>query len=76
MALAGDVFGPAVAALTLGLFPTRGHWLCGWGAIPPPTYAGNVVIALIAGAVGYVFSQRAVFLLAPVFALPGLRARR
>ena len=31
-------------------------------------HAGNVAIALLAGAVGYAFSQRAVFLLAPVFA--------
>jgi Na+/melibiose symporter-like transporter len=32
-------------------------------------HAGNVAIALAAGAVGYVFSQRAVFLLVPVFGL-------
>jgi MFS family permease len=32
-------------------------------------HAGNVGIALVAGAVGYEFSQRAVFLLVPVFAL-------
>jgi len=31
-------------------------------------HAGNVTIALVAGAVGYAFSQRAVFLLVPVFA--------
>jgi hypothetical protein len=31
-------------------------------------HAGNVAIALVAGAVGYAFSQRAVFLLVPVFA--------
>ena len=31
-------------------------------------HAGNVAIAAVAGAVGYVFSQRAVFLLVPVFA--------
>lgn len=30
-------------------------------------HAGNVAIALVAGAVGYAFSQRAVFLLVPVF---------
>jgi hypothetical protein len=29
-------------------------------------HAGNVTIALLAGAVGYAFSQRAVFLLVPV----------
>src|SRR5271166_3279225 len=32
-------------------------------------HVGNVAIAVIAGAVGYVFSQRAVFLLVPVFAV-------
>jgi hypothetical protein len=31
-------------------------------------HAGNVAIAVAAGAVGYAFSQRAVFLLVPVFA--------
>jgi MFS family permease len=31
-------------------------------------HAGNVAIAVVAGAVGYIFSQRAVFLLVPVFA--------
>jgi MFS family permease len=37
-------------------------------------HAGNVAIALVAGAVGYVFSQRAVFLLVPVFATLGALA--
>jgi Na+/melibiose symporter-like transporter len=32
-------------------------------------HAGNVAIAVLAGAVGYAFSQRAVFLLVPVFAV-------
>ena len=32
-------------------------------------HAGNVAIAVAAGAVGYAFSQRAVFLLVPVFAV-------
>ena len=31
-------------------------------------HGGNIAIALLAGAVGYAFSQRAVFLLVPVFA--------
>lgn len=31
-------------------------------------HAGNIVIALVAAAVGYTSSQRAVFLLAPIFA--------
>ena len=32
-------------------------------------HAGNVAIAAAAGAIGYLFSQRAVLLLVPVFAL-------
>jgi MFS family permease len=32
-------------------------------------HAGNVAIAVLAGAVGYAFSQRAVFLLVPIFAV-------
>lgn len=32
-------------------------------------HAGNVAIAIVAGAVGYVLSQRAVFLLVPVFSI-------
>jgi len=32
-------------------------------------HAGNVAIALVAGAVGYIFSQRAVFLMVTVFAV-------
>jgi len=68
MAVAGDVFGPAVAALTLGLFAR--HLLARrMGRNSAFDHAGNVAIALIAGAVGYAFSQRAVFLLVPVFAL-------
>lgn len=68
IALVGDVFGPAVASLTLGLFvrkelPRRMGRNAAWD------HAGNVVIALAAGAVGYAFSQRAVFFLVPVFAI-------
>ena len=68
MAVAGDVFGPAVAALTLGLF-ARPLLARRMGRNSAFDHAGNVGIALIAGAVGYAFSQRAVFLLVPVFAM-------
>ena len=68
MAVAGDVFGPAVAALTLGLF-ARKQLARRMGRNSAFDHAGNVGIALVAGAVGYEFSQRAVFLLVPVFAL-------
>jgi MFS family permease len=68
MAVAGDVFGPVVASLTLGLF-ARKLLARRMGRNSAFDHAGNVAIALVAGAVGYVFSQRAVFLLVPVFAL-------
>jgi len=64
MAVAGDVFGPAIAALTLGLF-ARPLLARRMGRNSAFDHAGNVTIALVAGAVGYVFSQRAVFLLSP-----------
>jgi hypothetical protein len=68
MAIVGDVFGPAVAALTLGLFC---HEVLArrMGRNSAFDHAGNVAIAAVAGAVGWAFSQRAVFLLVPVFAV-------
>jgi MFS family permease len=72
MAVVGDVFGPAVAALTLGLY-TRKQLARRMGRNSAFDHAGNVAVAVAAGAVGYAFSQRAVFLLVPVFAaLAGL----
>jgi MFS family permease len=68
MAVVGDVFGPAVAALTLGLY-VRTQLAPRMGRNSAFDHAGNVAIAVAAGAVGYAFSQRAVFLLAPVFAI-------
>ncbi len=67
MAIVGDVFGPAVAALTLGLY-ARKQLARRMGRNSAFDHAGNVAIAVAAGAVGYEFSQRAVFLLVPVFA--------
>jgi MFS family permease len=67
MAIVGDVFGPAVAALTLGLY-ARKQLARRMGRNSAFDHAGNVAIAVLAGAVGYAFSQRAVFLLVPVFA--------
>jgi MFS family permease len=66
MAIVGDVFGPAVAALTLGLY-ARKQLARRMGRNSAFDHAGNIAIAVVAGAVGYVFSQRAVFLLVPVF---------
>jgi MFS family permease len=51
MAIAGDVFGPAVAALTLGLY-ARNQLARRMGRNAAFDHAGNVVIALVAGAVG------------------------
>jgi MFS family permease len=68
MAVVGDVFGPAVAALTLGLY-ARKQLARRMGRNSAFDHAGNVAIALAAAAVGSLFSQRAVFLLVPFFAL-------
>lgn len=68
IAVVGDVFGPAVAALTLGLY-RRKQLARRLGRNAAFDHAGNVAIAVMAGAVGYAFSQRAVFLLVPVFAV-------
>ena len=68
MAIAGDVFGPAIAVLTLGLY-ARNQLARRMGRNSAFDHAGNVAIAVAAGAVGYAFSQRAVFLLVPVFAV-------
>ncbi len=67
MAVVGDVFGPAVAAVTLGLY-ARGQLARRLGRNAAFDHAGNVAIAVAAGAVGYAFSQRAVFLMVPAFA--------
>jgi Na+/melibiose symporter-like transporter len=67
MAIVGDVFGPAVAALTLGLYAHK-QLARRMGRNSAFDHAGNVGIAVLAAAVGYAFSQRAVFLLVPVFA--------
>ncbi len=68
LALAGDAFAPAVSALTLGLV-TRDKLDKRLGRNSAFDHGGNIAIALVAGAVGYAFSQRAVFLMVPVFAV-------
>ncbi len=68
LAIAGDAFAPAVAALTLGLTPKSGL-ARRLGRNSAFDHAGNIAIAIVAGVVGYAFSQRAVFLMVPVFAL-------
>ncbi len=67
IAVVGDVFGPAVSALTLGLFARQA--IAGrLGRNSAFDHAGNVAIAAAAGATGWLVSQRAVFLLVPVCA--------
>jgi MFS family permease len=68
MSVAGDVLGPTVAAITLGLVS---HRLLArrMGRNSAFDHAGNVAIAILAGAVGWRFGQQAVFLLAPLFAM-------
>lgn len=68
VAVAGTAQGPVVAALTLRLFGGAGlsrHM----GRNSAFDHAGNVFAALAAGAVGSLLSQRAVFMLVPVFSL-------
>jgi len=68
LAVVGEVFAPAVAGLTLGL--VRSQALARrMGRNAVYDHAGNVAIAAVAGAIGWRFSQRVVFLLAPVFAV-------
>ena len=65
MAVVGDVFAPALAAITLGLY-TRETLARRTGRSGAYDHAGNVAMALVTGAIGYFFTQRAVFLLVPV----------
>jgi len=73
MAVVGDIFGPAVAALTLGLFPAAAL-ARRLGRNSAFDHAGNAAIAVAAGLVGWAFSQRAVFLLVPAFAVAAVFA--
>jgi MFS family permease len=68
LAVAGDAFAPAVSALTLGLV-TREKLARRLGRNSAYDHGGNIVVALLAGGVGYAFSQRAVFLMVPMFAV-------
>jgi MFS family permease len=68
IAIVGDVFGPAIAALTLGLY-AQGQLARRMGRNSAFDHAGNVAIAVVAGAVGWAFSQRTVFLLVPIFSV-------
>jgi MFS family permease len=67
-AIAGAVFAPAVAALTLGLFD-RMNLASRLGRNAAFDHAGNVFAALIAAVVGSLIAQRLVFFLVPLFSL-------
>jgi MFS family permease len=67
MAIAGAGFGPAIAAITLGILGSHGL-ARRMGRNAAFDHAGNVSIAIMAGAVGW-FSQSAVFFLVPSFSV-------
>ncbi len=68
MAVLGGVFAPVVAAITLGLVPER--------AFPARLArnavfdrAGNIVVAVLVGLVGWYWTENATFYMIPAFAL-------
>lgn len=68
MAVAGAIFAPTVAAITLGLIGPQGL-AARLGRNAAFDRAGNLFVAAVAGLVGWWLSQRAVFFLVPVFAV-------
>jgi MFS family permease len=68
MAVLGAVFAPTVAAITVGLVG-RAHLAERLGRNAAYDRAGNVFIGGLAGLVGWIFGQRAVFHLVPLFAI-------
>ena len=68
MAVLGAVFAPTVAAMTLGIVG-RADLAGQLGRNAAYDRAGNIFIGGLAGLVGWVFGQRAVFHLVPLFAV-------
>jgi MFS family permease len=68
MAVAGAIFAPTVAAITLGITNQQGL-PARLGRNAAFDRAGNIFIAVLAGLVGWGFSQRSVFYLVPLFAV-------
>jgi MFS family permease len=68
IAVVGDIFVPAVAAITLGLYAHR-FLPRRLGRNAAFEHGGNATVAVLAAAVGYFLSLRGVFLLAPGFAI-------
>ena len=73
MAVLGAVFAPTAAAITLGLVAP--HAIAARLARNAAfERTGNIFVAGFAGAVGWLFTQNAVFYLVPLFALPSIVA--
>jgi predicted MFS family arabinose efflux permease len=68
MAVLGGAFAPTLAAITLGLVG-RDELAARLGRNAAIDRIGNLTVAAIVGAVGYLFSQRAIFYLVPFFAV-------
>jgi MFS family permease len=66
--VAGAIQGPIVSALTLGLFD-RVNLARQMGRNSAFDHAGNAFTAVVAGVVGSLLSQRAVFMLVPLFSI-------
>jgi MFS family permease len=67
MAIVGGIFAPTLAAIALGVVG-RGSLAWRLGRNAAFDRGGNLFAALIAGLIGYAFSQRAVFCLVPIYA--------
>jgi len=68
MGVAGGIFGPAIASITLGILGSRAL-AYPLGRNAAFDHAGNVFIAVLAGGVGWWFTQSAVFCLVPIFSV-------
>lgn len=68
LAAVGGMLSPAIATLTLGLFPAN-RIARRFGRNAALERTGNVAIAVLIGLVGWLFPDRAVFLLVPVCAV-------
>jgi MFS family permease len=69
----GAILGPAVAAITLGVVGPAGFDRR-FGRNQAFNSAGNVAAALLMGGIGYMLSNRAIFLAVPLLAIPCLLA--
>ena len=69
LGLVGAVLAPTVAAMTLGMVSSE-EFDRRFGRNQTFNAAGNVAAALLMGLVGYTISNRAIFLVVPLLALP------